>query len=48
MAEAGLQIGQRGQALHDQTIRAQVEPNHRGKFLILDVNEQEDGDGAAT
>ncbi len=38
MTEAGLQIGQRGQALYDQTIRAQVEPDHRGKFLILDVN----------
>lgn len=38
MTETGLQIGQRGQALYDQTSRTQVEQDHRGKFLILDVN----------
>ena len=38
MNEAGLQIGQRGRALYDQTIKAQVEEGNRGKFLILDVN----------
>ena len=38
MTEIGRQIGQRGQALYDQQIRAQVEQDHRGKFLILDVN----------
>ena len=38
MTEAGLEIGRRGQALYDQTIRAQVEGENRGKFLILDVN----------
>ena len=38
MTETGQQIGQRGQALYDQQIRAQVEQDHRGKFLILDVN----------
>ena len=38
MTEAGLEIGLRGQALYDQTIRAQVEGENRGKFLILDVN----------
>jgi hypothetical protein len=38
MTQAGQEIGQRGQALYDQTIRAQVEAENRGKFLILDVN----------
>ena len=38
MTESGQQIGQRGQALYDQTIKAQVEEANRGKFLILDVN----------
>ena len=38
MTDTGRQIGQRGQALYDQQIRAQVEQDHRGKFLILDVN----------
>ena len=38
MNEAELQIGQRGQALYDQTIKAHVEEGNRGKFLILDVN----------
>jgi len=38
MTEIGRLIGQRGQALYDQQIRAQVEQDHRGKFLILDVN----------
>ena len=38
MTEAGQQIGQRGQALYDQTIKAQVEEGNHGKFLILDVN----------
>ena len=38
MTKTGQQIGQRGHALYDQQIRAQVEQDHRGKFLILDVN----------
>ena len=38
MTEAGLEIGRRGQALYDQKIRPLVEQDHRGKFLILDVN----------
>ena len=38
MTEAGQQIGRRGQALYDQTIKAQVEEGNHGKFLILDVN----------
>ncbi len=38
MTKAGQEIGQRGQALYDQKIRAQVEQDYRGKFLILDVN----------
>ena len=38
MTEADLEIGRRGQALYDQTIRPLVEPDHQGEFLILDVN----------
>ena len=38
MTDTGRQIGQRGQALYDQQIRPQVEQDHQGKFLILDVN----------
>lgn len=38
MTEAGAQSAERGQALYDAQIRAQVEEEHRGKFLILDVN----------
>ena len=38
MTEVDLEMGRRGQALYDQTIRAQVEAENRGKFLILDVN----------
>ncbi len=38
MTEAGQQIGRRGQALYDQTLKAQVEEGNHGKFLILDVN----------
>ena len=38
MTEAGQQVGRRGQALYDQTLKAQVEAGNHGKFLILDVN----------
>ncbi len=38
MTGAGPQIGRRGQALYDQTLKAQVEEGSHGKFLILDVN----------
>ncbi len=31
------EIVQRGQALYDQQIRAQVEASHEGKFLVLDI-----------
>jgi len=31
------EIAQRGQALYDERIRAQVEASHRGKFLALDI-----------
>ena len=31
------EIVQHGQALYDQKIRAQVEPRHAGKFLVLDI-----------
>ena len=37
MTETGKQSAERGQALYDTQIRAQVEAEHRGKFLILDV-----------
>lgn len=32
------EIVRRGQALYDRVIRAQVEPGHRGKFLVLDID----------
>jgi len=38
MTEAGVRSAERGQALYDAEIRARVEEEHRGKFLILDVN----------
>ncbi len=31
------EIAQRGQAIYDQQIRAQVETAHRGEFLVLNV-----------
>lgn len=34
---ASAEIVQRGQALYDERIRAQVEASHRGKFLALDI-----------
>lgn len=34
---ASAEIVQRGQTLYDQQIRAQVEPQHPGDFLILDI-----------
>lgn len=30
-------IVQRGQALYEQHIRVKVEPDHNGKFLVLDI-----------
>jgi hypothetical protein len=38
MTKAEVRSAERGQALYDTQIRAQVEGEHRGKFLILDVN----------
>ena len=38
MTETGRRSAERGQALYDEQIRARVEEEHRGKFLILDVN----------
>jgi hypothetical protein len=32
------EIVDRGQALYDEQIRAKVEPQHNGKFLVLDVD----------
>jgi hypothetical protein len=32
------EIVERGQALYDQQIRKKVEPQHNGKFLVLDVD----------
>jgi hypothetical protein len=31
------EIVERGQALYDQQIRDKVEPQHNGKFLVLDI-----------
>lgn len=31
------EIAQRGQALYDQQIRAQVETGHQGEFLVVDI-----------
>lgn len=31
------EIVRRGQALYDERIRAQVESDHKGKFLVLDI-----------
>jgi hypothetical protein len=31
------EIVERGQALYDQQIRKKVEPQHNGKFLVLDI-----------
>jgi hypothetical protein len=31
------EIVERGQALYDQQIREKVEPQHKGKFLVLDI-----------
>jgi hypothetical protein len=31
------EIVQRGQTLYEQEIRAKVEPEHRGKYLVLNV-----------
>ena len=31
------EIGRRGEELYDQHIRAQVEPQHTGEYLALDV-----------
>ena len=31
------EIGARARALYDQEIRAKVESDHRGKYLVLDV-----------
>ena len=31
------EIAARGQAIYEQRIRAKVEPEHIGKFLIIDI-----------
>lgn len=31
------EIAARGQAIYEQQIRAQVEPTHTGKFLMIDI-----------
>jgi len=31
------QLGRRGQAYYDQHLRARLEPEHDGKFLVLEV-----------
>lgn len=31
------EVAERGKALYEQRIRAQVEPGHRGKLLLIDV-----------
>lgn len=31
------EIAQRGQALYDQQLRAQMEASHPGQFLVLDI-----------
>lgn len=33
----GEEIARRGKAIYDQKIRASVEPEHNGKYLILNV-----------
>lgn len=46
------EIATRGEALYEQQIRAQVEPQHVGKFLIVDIEtgeyEVDDDDIEAT
>ena len=34
---ASEEIVQRGQALYDQQLRAEVEPDHKGEFLVVDI-----------
>jgi hypothetical protein len=44
------EIVERGQALYDQQIREKFEPQHNGKFLVLDIETGEyeiDGDSYA-
>ena len=31
------EVGRRGQAVYEQQIRSQVEQEHAGKFLVLDI-----------
>lgn len=31
------EIAKRGQALYDQQVRGEVELNHKGKYLVLDI-----------
>jgi hypothetical protein len=31
------EVGRRGRELYEQKLRAQVEPAHTGKFLVLDI-----------
>ncbi len=31
------EIAERGQALYDQQVRGKVEPNYKGKYLVLDI-----------
>lgn len=31
------EIAERGQALYDHQVRGKVEPNYKGKYLVLDI-----------
>lgn len=31
------QVAERGQAIYDQQLRARLEPEHTGKFLVIDI-----------
>lgn len=35
------EIVQRGEAIYERDIRAQVEPDHRGKFLVINTETSE-------
>ena len=50
LQDTGEEIARRGQALYERTIRAQVEPEHKGKLLVrnLETGEYEmDADDTA-
>jgi hypothetical protein len=37
LQDTGEEIARRGQELYERTIRAQVEPEHKGKLLVLNL-----------